>query len=537
MNKTTRYIPLIIALCLALGYALGTGLEKLKPEWRNPKLSNGQSSSSGNTTIDEIIQYISTRYVDKISQEDITEKMIQSALLELDPHSSYISPKELLRVNEDMEGNFNGIGIEFQLIQDTITIISVLSNGPSRDAGLLSGDQIVFINDSLVAGKKMDSEDVIRYLRGASGTKVKVGIRRNQSKSTLNFTLNRSQLANSSIDAAYKLNTNSIYVKINRFSSQTYAEFMTVMDSLTTNKEKVNLVLDLRQNPGGYLQEATNLLNQIFGEKNKLLVYTKGRNQRRTDYETTGMTRLNIANVAVLIDEGSASASEIVAGAIQDWDRGVVIGRRSFGKGLVQEQYDLTNGGALRLTIAKYFTPSGRCIQKDYHDLNKYSNELGERLKDGELLGKTVNQISLDTSKYVTSRGRNVKGGGGISPDFFIPTDSLMYSDVFLDFRIAMSSWCVKNKSILATVPKDFSDFMKWQVSDKMIQNFISEAQKGKTSVSIEMKQMLKKYLKSNIARLNFNETAMYQVLNDDDPVVNKAVLQIKQKSSLTVQK
>ena len=295
-----------------------------------------------------------------------------------------------------MDGDFEGVGIEFLLVRDTINVVSTVYGGPSEKVGILAGDQIISVNDTLVAGKKMDNIDVIRYLKGVKGTKVKLGVKRTTNKNILFFNIVRDQIPLNSIDAAISLDNKTALIKINRFSAKTYQEFMGAVDSLFIKGKKENLILDLRQNPGGYLQEATNILSQLIADRNKLLVYTKGRNFKKTEYETNGRSHFSLKKIAVLIDEGSASASEIVAGAIQDWDKGVIIGRRSFGKGLVQEQYDLQNGGALRLTIAKYYTPSGRCIQKDF---DHYEDEINDRLRDGELSGKIKN-VHKDSTVY-----------------------------------------------------------------------------------------------------------------------------------------
>lgn len=360
--KNRIFMPLIIMTFLALGFVGGLGFKHFVPSFKSTHAAGGSDSTG---SVDEILRFIQARYVDKISFEDLNEKTIRGLLSQLDPHSVYISKEELQSVNDEMNGDFEGVGIEFMLVRDTISVVSTIFGGPSEKAGVLAGDQIIYVNDTLVSGKKLDNSDIILKLRGRKGTKVKVGVKRPNKAGILSFTIIRDAIPFNSIDAAMAIDDKTAYVKINRFSAKTFQEFMGAADSLFLKGKKENLILDLRQNPGGYLQEATNLLSQLIADRNKLLVYTKGRNFKKTEYETNGRSHFSVKKIAVLIDEGSASASEIVAGAIQDWDKGVIIGRRSFGKGLVQEQYDLQTGGALRLTIAKYYTPSGRCIQKE----------------------------------------------------------------------------------------------------------------------------------------------------------------------------
>ncbi len=521
--KNRIFMPLIIMTFLALGFVGGLGFKHFVPSFKSTHAAGGSDSKG---SVDEILRFIQARYVDKISFEDLNEKTIRGLLSQLDPHSVYISKEELQSVNDEMNGDFEGVGIEFMLVRDTISVVSTIFGGPSEKAGVLAGDQIIYVNDTLVSGKKLDNSDIILKLRGRKGTKVKVGVKRPSKAGILSFTIIRDAIPFNSIDAAMAIDDKTAYVKINRFSAKTFQEFMGAADSLFLKGKKENLILDLRQNPGGYLQEATNLLSQLIADRNKLLVYTKGRNFKKTEYETNGRSHFSLKKIAVLIDEGSASASEIVAGAIQDWDKGVIIGRRSFGKGLVQEQYDLQTGGALRLTIAKYYTPSGRCIQKDF---DHYSDEIEERYKDGELSGKLKNNPK-DSTKYFTSKGRVVYGSGGISPDIFIPIDTNLLSEQYFELRLAAAEFAIDEaKNFRKAYPASLSVFL----ADKIGQNKLFEKfqQKQKLSKFKNLQQYdrkLKNYLNARLARQLYGQNAFFLIQNLEDEAVQKALMQFK---------
>ncbi|HMX82848.1 MAG TPA: S41 family peptidase [Saprospiraceae bacterium] len=521
--KNRIFMPLIIMTFLALGFVGGLGFKHFVPSFKSTHTAGGSDSTG---SVDEILRFIQARYVDKISFEDLNEKTIRGLLSQLDPHSVYISKEELQSVNDEMNGDFEGVGIEFMLVRDTISVVSTIFGGPSEKAGVLAGDQIIYVNDTLVSGKKLDNSDIILKLRGRKGTKVKVGVKRPNKAGILSFTIIREAIPFNSIDAAMAIDDKTAYVKINRFSAKTFQEFMGAADSLFLKGKKENLILDLRQNPGGYLQEATNLLSQLIADRNKLLVYTKGRNFKKTEYETNGRSHFSVKKIAVLIDEGSASASEIVAGAIQDWDKGVIIGRRSFGKGLVQEQYDLQTGGALRLTIAKYYTPSGRCIQKDF---DHYSDEIEERYKDGELSGKLKNNPK-DSTKYFTSKGRVVYGSGGISPDIFIPIDTNLLSEQYFELRLAAAEFAIDEaKNFRKAYPASLSVFL----ADKIGQNKLFEKfqQKQKLSKFKNLQQYdrkLKNYLNARLAKQLYGQNAFFLIQNLEDEAVQKALMQFK---------
>lgn len=525
-SKFQIRLPLILAATLAAGMFIGQQLPHF-----DENIRFFTRSRSGNTTgtFDEILRYVEARYVDTVNTGQLTTNAIGQLLEQLDPHSVYITPDELKAVEDDLNGGFEGVGIEFLMVDDTIQVVTPLSGGPSEAAGILAGDKIVTINDTVVAGVKIDNGKIFRKLRGPKGSSVQLGILRGKEKSLRKFNIIRDVIPVKSVDIAYMPDDQTAYLKINRFSARTYQEFMEAVRPFAEEKGMKNLLLDLRGNPGGYMEEATDLLSQIFPE-GKLLVYTKGRMEERDEIKSNGRARFNIQNVAVLIDEGSASASEIVAGAVQDWDRGWVIGRRSFGKGLVQEQYPLSDGGALRLTVARYFTPSGRCIQRDYKDDENYDKDSERRLKNGEL--SDVSRIKLaDSTRFYTSQGRVVYGGGGIVPDIFIPLDTSYTNDYYFEVRQHIpqfaSRW-MENRDragIPGTLPEFSRSFM---VTDEILEELIVYAEKqGVEHNDADLKKCrseLKLQIKARIAKILFQDIGIYTILNDDDPAVEKAL-------------
>ncbi|NRA49611.1 MAG: S41 family peptidase, partial [Phaeodactylibacter sp.] len=399
-NKFSIWLPLLFAIVLVTGMLLGMRMQSTMPKMVVEQEETGVEGI-GQGKIEEILRYVEAKYVDDVDKEALTEEVIDDLLSKLDPHSNYISAEELMAVNEQLKGNFDGIGVEFMLLEDTIVVVTPLVGGPSESAGILSGDRIVQIADSTIAGVGMNSDDIIRMLRGEKGTDVEIGILRGNETELRRFTVTRDEIPMNSVDVAYMLDETTGYIKVNRFSATTYEEFMKALEGLVENQDMEDLVLDLRHNPGGYLQQATNMLSQLFRDKDKLLVYTEGDAVSRSEYSSTGRNFFDVEDVVVLIDEGSASASEIVAGAIQDHDRGVIVGRRSFGKGLVQEQYKLRDGAALRLTVARYYTPSGRSIQKPYDDPEAYDLEMYDRYETGELEA-AKNMVVEDSTEYYT---------------------------------------------------------------------------------------------------------------------------------------
>jgi carboxyl-terminal processing protease len=527
-NNTSKQIrlPLLLAAVLAAGMFIGQqlphggGLVRFFP--------GGQRAGIGGT-VDEVLRYVEARYVDSLNMDSLRTKTIEQILNQLDPHSVYISPDELKAIEEDMKGNFVGIGIEYLQEKDTIRIESVLAGGPSEAAGLLAGDKMISINDTLIAGQKMRSGEVVRKLRGDKGSKVKVGILRGQETAQRYFEIARDVIPLKSVDIAYMLDSQNGYVKVLRFSERTQEEFVNALKVLVDEKGMRNLVLDLRGNPGGSLRAATDMLGEIF-PKGKLLVYTEGSKERRTEYESNGINRFNIQHVVVLIDENSASASEIVAGAIQDWDRGWVVGRRSYGKGLVQEQYPLSNGGAVRITVARYFTPSGRNIQKPYKNNTNYAADANQRLHNGELTDPTRYHQN-DTTKFYTGLGRIVYGGGGVSPDVFIPLDTTYINPYFTAMRPKVALFVARymEQNGKSAFPADAGVFVKtYKVPEAMLQAFVAFGETEGVKLQAEQfnrsKVALSEALKQRLAKVLFGETGFYQVQNYDDPAVEKAL-------------
>ncbi len=481
-------------------------------------------------SIDEVLRYIESKYVDTIDTDALREAAVEELLARLDPHSVYISPAELRAVQEDMSGNFEGIGVEFILLDDTIQVVSPLSGGPSEAAGVMAGDKIVTINDTTVAGVKMETGQIYGKLRGPKGTKVRLGVRRGRESALREFVVTRDVIPVYSVDVAYMLNEQTGYIKVNRFTARTHQEFMEALSQLVEQEKMKDLVLDLRGNPGGYLNEATDMLSQLFPE-GKLLVYTEGRTEERRNYESNGRARFDIRNIAVLIDEGSASASEIMAGAIQDHDRGWIIGRRSYGKGLVQEQYPLSNGGALRLTVARYFTPSGRSIQRAYTGKEDYEKDPQERLKNGELSGKTAIPVS-DSTAYYTGLGRIVFAHGGIMPDVFVPIDTSFMNAYYIKVRQHLPQFAARwlENQPRTAFPEQLSDFrQKWEPASDAIDELVAYAEQegGAAPEPAQLaacRRELQTQFKARIGKLLFQQEGLYSVLNDDDPAVEKAV-------------
>ena len=375
---------------------------------------------------------INNLYVDSVNEDKLVEDAIRGMLKELDPHSSYSTPQEVKALNEPLQGNFDGIGVQFNMIDDTLLVIQPTTKGPSEKVGILAGDRIITVNDTSIAGVKMPRNEIMKRLRGPRGTKVKLGIKRRSVAEMLYFTVTRDKIPVKSIDAVYMIRPGVGYIRIENFGATTYTEFMAGLATLQEQGME-SLILDLQENGGGYLEAAVRIANE-FLEDNDLIVYTEGNKQKRRDYLADGSGSLKKGRVVVLVNEFSASAAEIVTGAIQDQDRGIVVGRRSFGKGLVQRPIDLPDESMIRLTVAHYYTPSGRCIQKPYKkgELKEYEQDFENRLKHGELTNRDSIHFS-DSLRYETLRKhRTVYGGGGIMPDVFVPVDTTRASAFYI---------------------------------------------------------------------------------------------------------
>ena len=538
------WIPLLMSLMVVGGMVVGMKMQQIPLiQTRGSLSSNQQSSIHEGSKIEELLRYIENRYVDEVDRDKLVDKAIRTILDELDPHSSYIDTEQLKQVNEQLQGNFEGVGIEFLMIDDTILVVSPINGGPSDKVGILAGDKIISIEDTIVAGVEIKYLDIVSKLRGEGGTTVNVGIKRKNERELLYFDIERDEIPINSVDIAYMLDDQTGYIKVNRFSATTHVEFMDSLEYMVENNGLKDLVVDLRQNPGGYLQESIKMLSQLFSEKQQLLVYTEGRTVKRSDYETTGRAFFEIGNIALLIDEGSASASEIMAGAIQDWDRGIVVGRRSFGKGLVQEQYSLRDGSALRLTVARYFTPTGRSIQKSYEQGKDYDGDIANRYISGELFNQDSIAI-LDTLKFYTKKDKRVVyGGGGITPDLFVPVDSLELNRNFLELKEHVPQFVYR---LLENRTDRFKDnsidaWMKsYRVTDQIINDLANYARdKGVEISGEELKEitpLIKTSLKARIARKYYGEEGSYKVINQEDEVIKTAIKALKKKEPVALE-
>lgn len=534
------YMPLLFAVVMVIGMQLGFKLyENLKGKPSMSAIKGGNLSE-----LQEILSLVDSRYVDTINNDRLLEHVIEQMLQDLDPHSTYIPPTDLQEVNESLEGNFVGVGIEFALVNDTIVVVTPISGGPSEKLGIMAGDKIIEIDDTLVAGTHITNKMVMNSLRGERGSEVKVSIYRKGVKDLITYNIKRDDIPIVSIDAAFMIDDNVGYIKINRFSANTYTEFMDNLIALQAQK-MTKLIIDLRQNPGGYLNAAVAIADELI-DGGKLLVYTEGRTYQRKDYNAIARREGNFENgdLAILIDEGSASASEILAGAIQDWDRGTLYGRRTFGKGLVQEQYDLSNGGALRLTVARYYTPTGRSIQKPYEDgYDAYEKELSQRFEDGELVGQdSVNSNKpqrTDTIAFKTLvKGRTVYGGGGISPDVFVPLDTTGLENFTIRVRSLLPEFVYnyysnhKQEFTYANTDADLKTFRQnYLISNAMYGQFAAFIKNKVGFVDEKLMQRnepeFKNYLKAYIAKQIWNYKGFYSITQDEDKTLQEAYKQI----------
>ncbi|HOY17008.1 MAG TPA: S41 family peptidase [Haliscomenobacter sp.] len=535
-NKVQIWLPLLLAVVLVLGILIGMRLPQSAASLKVSKAESYHNYRQREGKIEELLRYIEAKYVDKVDRDKLVDEAIQKLMSQLDPHSSYIPADELEEVNEQLDGKFDGIGVEFLIVKDTAVVVAPMSGGPSEAAGILPGDKIIKVGDSLVVGEKLSNQKIVGLLRGDKGSKVQLSVWRGGEKRMHRYTITRAQIPVKSVEAAYMIRDRVGYIRINRFTAQTDKEFLESMRILSEQGHMKDLVLDLRGNPGGYMQMATNMLSQLFPNKGNLLVYTQGRASQKAEFNSNGRVFYPIDKIAVLIDEGSASASEIVAGAIQDNDRGIIVGRRSFGKGLVQEQYQLTDGSALRLTIARYFTPSGRSIQKAYDNGSEaYDQDVEERFKNGELL--SANKMTIkDSTKYYTTNGRVVYGGGGIIPDVFVPLDTIQINDFFLDARQMIPAFVLKylDKSRRAQLSQmGLITFQKkFNPDEQLLKDFQAyTVQNGLPGKSVEWsltQKEIARYLKARIAKHLFDDKGFYAVLNQEDPTVQAALKSIK---------
>ena len=527
-KKNNAFLPILLSLVLVIGIWLGYFLSK-RIDSSSYLTQNYRSSTSDK--INSLLEYIEYQYVDTIDKKDLVEKTVTSMLQSLDPHSSYIAASEFESVNEPLEGNFDGIGVEFNIIRDTIRVINPIEGGPSEKIGIRAGDKIITVEGKQVAGIKITNKEVFNKLRGKSGTTVTVTILRSGIKKPLEFKIIRDAIPLYSLDASYMINSTIGYIKISKFAATTYQEYLKAFNDLSKQGMK-KLILDLRGNPGGYLNAAVDISDE-FLTNGLQIVYTQGKANPKKTYKATEHGSFENNPLVVLIDEGSASASEIVAGAIQDNDRGTIIGRRSFGKGLVQDQMQLPDGSAIRLTIARYYTPTGRCIQKPYSDdKDLYYNEEYDRFLNGELLNE--DSIKLDkTKKYRTPEGKTVYGGGGIMPDVFVPLDTAksnaVLNKIFYSGAINLFAfeYADKNRAILKKYGSAKNFINQFEVSTAVLEEFYTYCAAKDLPLTIKSKEQtneaLKPYLKAFIGRDVFDKDAYYPILNQKDKCIIKA--------------
>lgn len=487
-----------------------------------------------------LMQLLNYYYVEDVDQPKLTEDAIIAVLKDLDPHSVYISKDEVEKTNEPLVGNFDGVGIQFQIYKDTILVISPVPGGPSDKLGILAGDKIIKINHEDAFGKKATNQYVLDHLRGPRGTKVDVAILRRGRKELIDYTITRDKIPINSIDASYMVTDNIGYIKLSRFAATSADEFIDAANSLKKQGMK-NLVFDLRGNSGGYLNIAFDLADQ-FLPAGKLVVYTKGVRSPKQDFIATSSGTFETGKLVVLIDEGSASASEIVSGAVQDWDRGLIIGRRSFGKGLVQRPYMLPDSSMVRITTARYYTPSGRCIQKSYADGDeKYGEDIYNRLKHGEFYHADSIKFP-DSLKYFTHNKRVVYGGGGIMPDYFIPLDTTFATKYYIDISrkslfndFTLQYMESRRKDLLKAYP-DLNTFRKSFTEDqKLLDDFVAfaatkEVPRNDKDLEISGLQ-IKTVLKGLIALNLYNRNAYFEMLSATDDDLNKAIEVMKNDS------
>ena len=525
-NNNTRFIPFLLAICLIAGIAIGTFYAN---HFSGNKLGIINTSSN---KLNALLRIINDQYVDTVNMGELVEEAMPQILSELDPHSSYIPAKDLEAVNADLKGSFSGIGIQFTIQNDTIHVNSVIQGGPSEKVGLMAGDRIVEVDDSAFVGKIVTNSEAMKRLKGEKGSKVKLGVYRPGEKDLLHFTVIRGNIPVKSIDAAYMINEKVGYIKVNKFGETTYPELLIALAKLN-QKTCEGLIVDLRGNTGGYMAAAIQMVNE-FLPNNRLIVYTQGRKSPRQDYNSNGTGSNQKMPLVVLVDEGSASASEIFAGAIQDNDRGTIVGRRSFGKGLVQQPIEFSDGSAIRLTIARYYTPSGRCIQKPYEKgkESEYELDLLTRYEHGEFF--SADSIKQDeTEVYHTRLGRPVYGGGGIMPDIFVPQDTTGMTSYF---RMAANRGLIirytfdytdQNRSTLQKydTPEKMEAYLKGQ---NLLNKFAAWAEKKglkrRNNLMMKSRRLFEMSLYGNIIYNMLGMEAYVEYLNESDKTVLKAV-------------
>lgn len=527
-KKLNTWLPLLFAVVMIAGMSAGYVLRE------NTARPGSLFKKQKSTTLQQVLDLIQLKYVDPVSPDTLTDDAIQQVLSKLDPHSIYIPAVNLGEVNEDLQGNFQGIGVEFNIFSDTVNIITVMENGPSDKAGLQVGDRILKVGDSLVAGNGITTARIKKLLRGPGASSVVLTIMRDNKVMQVN--LQRGMIPIVSVDAAYMMNKQDGYIHINKFSETTYREFMQALESLQKQGMQ-KLMLDLRDNGGGILQEAIEMADE-FLDGTKLIVYTQGNNSPKQEYRCKRDGLFEKGKLVVLVNEGTASASEVLVGALQDWDRAEIIGRRTYGKGLVQEQYDLTDGSALRLTIARYYTPSGRSIQKPYNKGEEdYASDIVNRYHNGEMTNADSNHVQQKGKAYKTQAGRDVYGGGGIMPDVFVSADTSVVSRNFarLYSNNTLSNFAyhyfMDHRATLKAMPSAIDLLERYKTSDPLWDQFSSFAARDSVntgSFTSKDREFAQQRLISLIARQQWRNNGFYEVQNASDLTVKKGLEEIE---------
>ncbi len=524
MNRQIFLRIFTLVICVLIGIIIG---QRLLSHRGALKYIPG---ATGYNKLDLVIDQIKENYVDTVRLDSLIEKAIPKIMSELDPHSVYIPASEMEQANESIEGNFDGIGVMFNMPDDTVVVVNVIGGGPSERAGVQPGDRIITVNDTVIAGKKIDQNNIVKLLRGKTGTQVTIGVQRMEEIQLVQIPITRGKIPVKSVDAAFMLNNNTGYIKLSKFSKTSHIEFLKAALTLQS-KGMTNLIFDLRENTGGLLDQAFEIANE-FLEKGRLIVYTEGRTRKRQNFYADGRGRFLLMNVATLTDEGTASASEIVAGALQDNDRGYIVGRRTFGKGLVQEPIYFSDNSGIRLTVARYYTPTGRSIQKPYQG-DRYDDNIYRRYRHGEMSEK--DSIKLNTAQeFTTPEGKTVYGGGGIMPDVFVPIDTTGMNNYFMT---------VSRRNLIFRFSMDFVDRHRKEINSittmnalqqfyapyNFVDQFTSYSRKNglnpKQSEVKESATLIENYIKAYIGRSTpLDDDGFYPFIANVDTTVQKAM-------------
>ncbi|MFC2474503.1 MAG: S41 family peptidase [Prevotella sp.] len=524
-DNKNRFMPLLMALCMVLGIVIGSFYANHFSGNRLTVINNGSNR------LNNLLRIIDDQYVDKVDIDSLVDKAIPQILAELDPHSVYISAKDVQAATDDLKGSFSGVGIEFTIRQDTIRVQNVIKNGPAEKAGILAGDKIVYVDGKKFIGKQVTNEEAMHRLKGPQGSKVKIGVLRYGHVKLLTYTVTRSEIPTKTVTASYMLNSNTGYIKIKNFGEKTYPEVLIALANLQQQGFS-NLVIDLRDNVGGLLQSAVQIANEFLPAK-KLIVYTKGRRSPRQDYRSDGHGAYQTMPLVVLVNEGTASSAEIFSGAMQDNDRATIIGRRTFGKGLVQQQIPFPDGSMIRLTIARYYTPSGRCIQKPYTDGGdpEYAQDLVSRFRHGEYFSQ--DSIKHTGPAYHTSIGRVVYGGGGITPDIFVPEDTAnmtsYYKEAAMNGLILQFAFTYTDNN--RQKMKDFknmlalANYLKKQNTVELFADYADKRGLQRRNLLIRKSHtLLEQFIDARIIYNMLDEQALNEYLNLDDAVIRAAL-------------